>query len=122
MKKPILIILQCLSLFFCSAQSGQWIWMKGDSTPDPVAHYGTSGVEDPLNNPPGVYEGINWTDNQGNFWLFGGINFTLLSYNSALWKFKPSTNNWTWVSGSSSLNQLGVYGTQGIPDPSNIPG
>ncbi len=29
---------------------------------------------------------------------------------------------WTWVSGSSSVNQLGVYGTQGTASPSNVPG
>ena len=30
--------------------------------------------------------------------------------------------NWTWISGSSSANQGGVYGTQGIPNAANVPG
>ena len=32
-----------------------------------------------------------------------------------------SANEWTWISGSST-DQMGVYGTQGIAAPSNVPG
>src|SRR5262245_43942095 len=112
----LFITLFTLQIFFCKAQSGQWIWMKGDSTPTATGYYGTIGVEDALNNPPGLYEPAGWTDKQGNFWMFGGFNYTTLNYNSALWKFDPSTGNWTWMNGSSSSNQSGTYGTQGIPD------
>lgn len=31
-------------------------------------------------------------------------------------------HQWTWVSGTDSLNQAGVYGTQGVPDIGNTPG
>jgi hypothetical protein len=37
-----------------------------------------------------------------------------------LWFFDGKT--WTWMSGSSSANQLGSYGEKGEPLPSNIPG
>jgi len=37
-----------------------------------------------------------------------------------LWKFDG--NDWTWVSGSSTVNQSGVYGAQGTAAPSNVPG
>lgn len=30
--------------------------------------------------------------------------------------------NWTWVSGSDTANQYGVYGTEGIASSSNVPG
>jgi hypothetical protein len=30
--------------------------------------------------------------------------------------------NWTWMSGNSSLNQLGSYGIKGVGSPSNVPG
>jgi hypothetical protein len=30
--------------------------------------------------------------------------------------------NWTWMSGSSSVNQYGSYGEKGVPSPSNVPG
>ena len=31
-------------------------------------------------------------------------------------------NVWTWVGGSNGANALGVYGTQGVPSISNVPG
>ncbi|MFQ5704316.1 MAG: hypothetical protein ACE5HT_09865 [Gemmatimonadales bacterium] len=34
----------------------------------------------------------------------------------------PTTGDWTWVSGSSSVAQLGVYGTRDTASPSNVPG
>lgn len=35
----------------------------------------------------------------------------------------PSTaNEWTWMSGSNTLDADGVYGTQGITSTSNVPG
>jgi N-acetylneuraminic acid mutarotase len=37
-----------------------------------------------------------------------------------LWKFDGT--NWTWVSGSSVINQNGVYGVKGTPAPANVPG
>jgi len=45
-----------------------------------------------------------------------------------LWKYNPATQLWTWVSGSSNNpegvygNQLGVYGTQGVAAPADVPG
>ena len=35
----------------------------------------------------------------------------------------PSTaNEWTWMSGSNTPNQPGVYGTQGVASEANTPG
>jgi hypothetical protein len=31
-------------------------------------------------------------------------------------------NLWTWVGGSNMVNQLGIYGSQGVPAPGNVPG
>ena len=28
----------------------------------------------------------------------------------------------TWMSGSDTINQMGIYGTKGVADPTNIPG
>jgi len=97
--------------------------MKGDTTPNSLGTFGTQGIPNSANTPPALYEAANWTDHQGNFWLFGGYNYYPSQlYNSALWKFDPATNDWTWVKGPSSPNQSGVYGTQGIPDINNYPG
>src|SRR5215469_9859791 len=34
----------------------------------------------------------------------------------------PDVRGWTWVSGSNTVLQAGVYGTQGTPSPTNVPG
>jgi hypothetical protein len=39
---------------------------------------------------------------------------------SDLWKY--SNGEWTWESGAPLINQPGVYGTQGLPAPGNVPG
>ena len=50
--------------------------------------------------------------------------FLVKSYNSDyfndLWTWNGSM--WTWVSGANTFGQNGVYGTQGTPSPSNMPG
>ena len=39
-----------------------------------------------------------------------------------LWRYDPATNQWTWMSGSNTTGQTGVYGTKGVPDAANVPG
>ena len=49
-------------------------------------------------------------------------NLILISgYLNDLWKYSPSTNQWTWVSGNNTAS-LGVYGTQGVSSSFNFPG
>jgi hypothetical protein len=35
---------------------------------------------------------------------------------------ETSTEGWTWVSGSGTVNQAGIYGTKSVADPNNVPG
>src|SRR5438046_1581589 len=126
MKKhlPILIIfisnLLCVQSAF--AQQGEWTWMKGGSAYNNSPMYGTQGVSSPDNKPPALYEPAEWTDKQGNFWMFGGLKNAYAGEMNALWKFDPATNEWTWIKGSNNPLQAGVYGIQGIPAPANTPG
>ncbi|HEX9582061.1 MAG TPA: kelch repeat-containing protein [Gemmatimonadales bacterium] len=69
---------------------------------------------------PGARAGsVSWIDGSGNLWLFGGFWSGEGGYND-LWRFDGA--NWTWISGSSSFDQQGVYGTKGSPNPANVPG
>ena len=43
-------------------------------------------------------------------------------YLNDLWKYSTSTNEWTWIGGSNTSDQSGIYGTLGISNTSNIPG
>ena len=47
------------------------------------------------------------------FFIFFIFNFT---------NAQQTLNSWTWISGSNSANQNGIYGTKGIASISNIPG
>lgn len=101
-----------------------WTFVKGDLTINGYGVYGTKGTPAPANKPGARYGSNSWTDASGNLWLFGGIGNSGSSFGhlNDLWKFSPSTNNWTWVNGDNAINQTGVYGTKGLHAISNKPG
>lgn len=113
MKKSILIIILLTTRLLSHAQGGIWTWVKGDSIPG-GAHLDTIGVIDTASYPYGVYQAAQWTDLNGNFWIFG-------TGGNELWKYDPVANIWTWVNGALN-STTGVYGTKGIPGPNNLPG
>ena len=104
--------------------TGQWTWMSGDSTTRQPDVYGAKGVTAPTNKPGGRYNAISWADTYGNLWLFGGLRFISGEYLKLndLWKYTPSTGWWTWMSGDSTGNEHGVYGTKGTAAYTNKPG
>lgn len=95
-----------------------WTWISGSNVAGQSGIYGTKGVPNANNVPGGRESGITWVDNSGNLWLFGGENPN--NYYNDLWEWDGT--NWTWISGSSSTNQFGVYGVKGVPSASNMPG
>jgi len=100
-----------------------WTWVSGPSIIDQYGYYVTKGLANSLNVPGARESSVSWIDRRGNLWLFGGYglaetsSFNLLN---DLWKFDGT--NWTFVSGSNTVNQSGVYGTKGVPDSLNVPG
>jgi N-acetylneuraminic acid mutarotase len=104
--------------------TGQWTWVSGSNLSNQTGVYGTQGVANPANVPGGRRASISWIDTSGNLWLFGGNGFdsTTLGNLNDLWKYTPSTGQWTWMSGVDDINQFGVYGTQGVASPTNMPG
>ena len=104
--------------------SNQWTWVKGDKTNDLLGVYGTQGIPSSGNKPGARHGAVSWTDPFGNFYLMGGFGYgeTGSGYLNDLWKYNPSTNQWTWVKGEKSPNQFGVYGTLGTPSIGNTPG
>lgn len=125
MKKLLSII---LFVFLLSetilSQVNQWTWVGGSNTITQFGIYGTKGVASTSNIPGHRRFSISWKDATGNLWLFGGYGFaaSVGGYLNDLWKYNPGTNEWTWVSGSNGSNQVGIYGTKGVPSTSNIPG
>ena len=104
----------------------QWAWMKGPGITGQAGIYGTQNVAAPLNNPGGRYYGMyTFTDNNGDLWMFGGYGYDGsfgMGWLDDLWKYSIATNEWTWVSGYNTANNVGTYGTQGIAAPGNVPG
>jgi alpha-tubulin suppressor-like RCC1 family protein len=102
-----------------------WIWMGGSDEVEPPAHYGTLYTEDSQNIPGGrQIAGATWTDSHGNFWLFGGYGYDsdgTFSYLNDLWKYSPSSGNWTWMGGSNLADDAGSFSTQGDSSTSNMP-
>jgi N-acetylneuraminic acid mutarotase len=124
--------------------TNEWAWMAGSTASDQPGSYGTMGTPSALNTPGSREDASSWTDNKGNLWLFGGrgtdangaIDDVLLN---DLWEFSPSTSEWTWMSGSSTVSscfndgsgnligaihcaQAATYGTLGSPATGNTPG
>ena len=97
--------------------NNQWIWINGDSLPMIKSIYGTKGIADSINKPGGRILSTCWSENNGDLWLMGGIDFDS-SYNSRvrsdLWKYFPSTNQWVWMNGDSGINRLPIYGNKNI--------
>ncbi|MHB1953047.1 MAG: kelch repeat-containing protein [Sulfobacillus sp.] len=106
----------------------EWTWVSGANTGGATGVYGTQGVPAAANVPGARDSAVSWIDSSGNLWLFGGVD-SAGSFGplNDLWKFNPSTSQWTWMGGSSTvpgwdLGQPGVYGTQGVPAATNVPG
>lgn len=103
----------------------EWTWIRGNQLINQTGNFGTLGVTAPSNLPSAREFVVSWKDNAGNFWMFGGFGldaFGTLGHLNDLWKFDPTTSQWTWMSGSNIIDQNGTYGTLAVPSPSNIPG
>jgi hypothetical protein len=103
--------------------NGQWTWVSGSDTVNATGTYGTQGTAAAANVPGARFAHVSWIDSAGNFWLFGGLGFDSTGaqgFQNDLWKY--SAGQWTWVSGSSTLQASGTYGTEGVAAPANVPG
>jgi len=107
---------------------GQWAWVSANSeaaTGTNAGAYGTLGTWSQTNVPGGRSANSSWTDNQGNFWIFGGTGVNAAPYLGTLndlWEFNSSINEWVWRSGSNGFYQPGSYGVLGTPSSTNNPG
>ncbi|HYV91118.1 MAG TPA: T9SS type A sorting domain-containing protein [Chitinophagales bacterium] len=118
----VLLLFASISSF---SQSGQWAWMKGDTSSiyNAFATWGTQGVANVANTPAQKYSAYHWQDTAGNFWIYSGITKAGpdSGYND-LWKFDVDLQSWIWMHGNSTFNSPPVFGIQGIPSPLNTPG
>src|SRR5262245_26882839 len=100
--------------------SQDFTWIKGSSLINQMGVYGTQGVASPNNEPGARANAACWKDVAGNFWLFGGYGFDHIGNNgylSDLWKYSPTTNQWTYMKGSDIIAQSPVYSPIGVSTP-----
>ena len=118
----------------------EWTWISGSNS---VLHeligqpgvYGTLGSPSTANTPGGRSGASTWADRIGHFWLYGGSGSDSKGTGgdlNDLWVFDPSTDQWAWMSGSSTATclpqnngncgQPGMYGMLGTPAAGNVPG
>ncbi|HUH64285.1 MAG TPA: kelch repeat-containing protein, partial [Terracidiphilus sp.] len=125
----------------------EWTWMSGAKVCCHPGSYGTLGQAGRTNSPDARSYAASWSDDEGNFWLFGGYSdwnqgqgrFYLLNN---LWEFDAAKREWAWVDGRSHpgshcirygydnynfrYNYIcgwpGTYGAMGVFAPANIPG
>ena len=119
--------------------TNEWAWMAGSSIGNQPGNYGTMGTASAQNVPGAREDASGWTGSDGKFWLFGGYGYDasgILGVLNDLWEYNPSTGEWTWMSGSSTIGsscfafdigetvcaRAAVYGTSGTPAPGNTPG
>lgn len=104
--------------------TNQWTWIHGDKLIDRKAVFGTRGVSSPTNKPGSRYVSNSWRDTNGDFLMIAGYGFDQVNsgYLNDLWKYNIASNTWTWLKGDSTIDQRGVYGTQGTPAPANKSG
>jgi N-acetylneuraminic acid mutarotase len=105
--------------------SSKWTWVGGSSIGNANGVYGTQGVASSSNIPGARFQGVSWIDSSGNLWLMGGFANDSVGdvwVINDVWRYTPSTNQWTWMQGSNLVGASGVYNTLGVNSLSSIPG
>jgi N-acetylneuraminic acid mutarotase len=105
--------------------TNQWTWMKGFNTFDQYGVYNTLGSPNPSSLPGCRNGAAAWVDAANQLWLFGGRGWGSsgsVGYLNDLWRYDPSSNQWTWIKGSNLVTQVGTYGTMSVPNAANQPG
>ena len=118
--------------------TAEWDWISGGSANTCTSQegclmpgvFGVQGVPNATNTPGGRSGAASWMDSNGRLWLFGGLGVDgtgTLGFLNDLWRFDPSTDEWTWMGGSEAVpcSYCGVpgdYGALGTPALENAPG
>jgi Galactose oxidase, central domain/Kelch motif len=105
---------------------GTWVFVSGSGVANQKGNYGAAGTAASTNVPGGRQSGVGWADANGNLWLFGGEGEDSVSTPNGilndLWVYNIANKQWTWVMGSSTANQNGVYEAQPVVGPTNTTG
>ncbi|HEY0747230.1 MAG TPA: kelch repeat-containing protein [Steroidobacteraceae bacterium] len=97
-----------------------WEWVSGSTVVNAYGVYGAQG------SAPGARDAAQgWIDSAGHLLLFGGNGQASNGsggWLNDLWSYDSTANQWTWVSGSSTTNVVGTYGSLSVGAAGNVPG
>jgi hypothetical protein len=98
---------------------GRWTWLAGSNDINTLGSYRGNAYPGSRSNHRSCYFA---TSNE--IYMFGGYGYSQSSegFLNDLWKLNLATNRWTYLKGSSMIDAVGEYGTQGVLAPSNSPG
>ncbi len=98
----------------------KWTFVGGSQTNATGPVYGSQGIP-AAGNLPGTREfATSWQTASGDVWIFGGQRLGGAFYTD-LWKY--SGGQWSWIAGSQSVDQLGIYpAAAGQTSPTIQPG
>ncbi len=97
--------------------TNEWAWMGGSNqcfqSGGPPGTYGTLGTPAAGNTPGGRKYASTWVNGDGTLFLMGGLGY---DGNGAygdlndLWILNPANGQWSWIGGSDTGGQIGIYG------------
>ena len=97
-----------------------WTWVSGSNVVDQPGIY---NIADGTLTPGARQLATSWSDNAGNFWLFGGDGIDSgrgRGRLNDLWRWDGAS--WSWISGSDVASQYGDYGELNVANSLNVPG
>jgi len=100
-------------------------WTLVSGAANQIGVYGALGMAAAGNAPGSRWGSTSRLDASGKVWLFGGFgkdSAGTLGLLNDLWNYDIATAQWTWISGSNTVNQTGNYGILGTPAALNVPG
>lgn len=104
-------------LWFYDPQEKVYTWVAGSTGLNASGIYGQKGQSSTAHIPSARSSSAYWSDNEGNFYLFGGYGG--FQYNNDVWKLNSNTLEWTWISGNNFQNTPGSYGEKGVAASTN---
>jgi uncharacterized protein (TIGR02145 family) len=105
-----------------SISENQWVHLGGGGIADVAPNYGELNASSSTNHPGTRVGSCNWISSDGTkLYLFGGAGGAWGGVLNDLWQYDLSTNNWTWIGGTSTTGDLGSSGELGVPSINNRP-
>ncbi len=105
-----------------NVSTGIWTWVSGTNLVGNAGTYGSVGLGSVNNVPPARSVNMTWKDDAGNFWLSGGENINSTIYYQDVWKFNPTTLEWTWMSGPQGADTASPSGSLCVASGANHEG